>query len=109
VQGSEDRKVEALDAGADDYITKPFQLRELIARLRAAVRRNEIAEGGNKTIVVGDVWLDPERHLVQKNCCISLWPARDDRFHIANFSDRYGDRNTETSWNTCGPLSGRSA
>jgi two-component system KDP operon response regulator KdpE len=34
VQGSEDRKVEALDAGADDYITKPFQLRELIASKR---------------------------------------------------------------------------
>jgi two-component system KDP operon response regulator KdpE len=41
VQGGEDRKVEALDAGADDYITKPFQLRELIARLRAVVRRNK--------------------------------------------------------------------
>ena len=47
VQDSEDRKVEALDAGADDYITKPFQLRELIARIRAAVRRNFIVEEQN--------------------------------------------------------------
>jgi len=41
VEDGEDRKVEALDAGADDYVTKPFQLRELAARLRAAMRRNE--------------------------------------------------------------------
>src|SRR5580693_4248758 len=38
VRDSEDDKVEALDAGADDYVTKPFQLRELIARIRAAMR-----------------------------------------------------------------------
>ena len=38
VRDSEDDKVEALDAGADDYITKPFQLRELTARIRAAMR-----------------------------------------------------------------------
>jgi two-component system, OmpR family, KDP operon response regulator KdpE len=67
VQGSEDRKVEALDAGADDYITKPFQLRELIARLRAAVRRNKLPdEGQDSVITVGDVCLDTTRHLVQK-------------------------------------------
>jgi two-component system, OmpR family, KDP operon response regulator KdpE len=83
VQGSEDRKVEALDAGADDYITKPFQLRELIARLRAAVRRNEIAEGGNRTIVVGDVWLDPERHLVQKKGrAVHLTPKQFELLHF---------------------------
>lgn len=66
VQGGEDRKVEALDAGADDYITKPFQLRELTARLRAAVRRNKLADDEVRAIQIGDVLLDPDRHLVEK-------------------------------------------
>ena len=52
VQGSEDRKVEALDAGADDYVTKPFQLRELIARLRAATRRNRMIDEDGSLIVI---------------------------------------------------------
>ena len=66
VQGSEDRKVEALEAGADDYITRPFQLRELIARLRAAVRRNKAFDVQETVIVVGEVRLDPARQVVQK-------------------------------------------
>jgi two-component system KDP operon response regulator KdpE len=83
VQGSEDRKVEALDAGADDYITKPFQLRELIARLHAAVRRNNISEVGGKTIVIGDVWLDPQRHLVQKKGqAVHMTPKQFDVLHF---------------------------
>ena len=83
VQGSEDRKVEALDAGADDYITKPFQLRELIARLHAAVRRNKISEVGGRTILVGDVWLDPERHLVQKKGqAVHLTPKQFELLHF---------------------------
>ena len=41
VQDEEDIKVEALDAGADDYVTKPFQVRELTARLRSAIRRSK--------------------------------------------------------------------
>ena len=67
VQGSEERKVDAFDAGADDYITKPFHLGELTARLRAAVRRGKAPDTGVAPIMVGDVHLDPERHLVQKN------------------------------------------
>jgi two-component system KDP operon response regulator KdpE len=82
VQGSEDRKVEALDAGADDYITKPFQLRELIARIRAAVRRNSIVGEQNKQILIGDVRLDIERHLVQKKGRrVHLTPKQFDLLH----------------------------
>jgi len=66
VLGEEDRKVDALDAGADDYITKPFQLRELTARLRAAMRRNQAFEDEQDAIRIGDVLLDPERHVVEK-------------------------------------------
>lgn len=67
VRDSEDDKVEALDAGADDYITKPFQLRELTARLRAAVRRGQTPEVAVEApIRIADIEIDPERHLVQK-------------------------------------------
>jgi two-component system KDP operon response regulator KdpE len=66
VQGNEERKVDAFEAGADDYITKPFHLGELTARLRAAVRRGKASDTGTAAITVGDVFLDPERHLVQK-------------------------------------------
>ena len=44
VRGEEQTKVEALDAGADDYITKPFGMNELLARVRAALRRSPEAE-----------------------------------------------------------------
>jgi two-component system, OmpR family, KDP operon response regulator KdpE len=68
VQESEDAKVEALDAGADDYITKPFHVSELLARLRNAIRRSRIrhdaAEDG--IIAIGEVRLDPARRLVKK-------------------------------------------
>lgn len=83
VQGSEDRKVEALDAGADDYITKPFQLRELIARIRAAVRRNRQTEDVGTVIMVGDVCLDSARHLVQKKGrMVHLTPKQFELLHF---------------------------
>ena len=84
VQGSEDKKVEALDAGADDYITKPFQLRELIARLRAAVRRNVVSgEGNGSVILIGDVRLDFDRHLVEKKGrMVHLTPKQFELLHF---------------------------
>lgn len=68
VRDHEDDKVEALDAGADDYVTKPFPVRELIARVRAAVRRSQtpVAQG-NVSITVGEIMVDPARRLVQKH------------------------------------------
>jgi two-component system KDP operon response regulator KdpE len=67
VRDEEDDKVEALDAGADDYVTKPFQIRELTARLRAAIRRSKgSALPSDSPIAIGSVMLDPGRHRVEK-------------------------------------------
>jgi two-component system, OmpR family, KDP operon response regulator KdpE len=57
---TEDRKVEALEGGADDYITKPFGMRELSARLRVALRHRASADGGNgpAELDVGPLHLD---------------------------------------------------
>jgi two-component system KDP operon response regulator KdpE len=83
VQGSEDRKVEALDSGADDYITKPFQLRELTARLRAAVRRNKALEDTESPITIAEVMIDPSRHLVEKRGqAIHLTPKQFELLHF---------------------------
>ena len=65
-QDDEEHKVLALDAGADDYVTKPFRLRELVARLNSAVRRASSVQDDNQTIKIGDVELDLERRLVRK-------------------------------------------
>jgi two-component system KDP operon response regulator KdpE len=71
VRDSEDDKVEALDAGADDYITKPFQLRELTARIRAAMRWTKASapqqDDAATVLRVGEIELDPVRRSVKKN------------------------------------------
>jgi len=51
-------KVAALDAGADDYVTKPFGMDELLARLRAAVRRSAVAEGGDAVVETSSFTVD---------------------------------------------------
>jgi two-component system KDP operon response regulator KdpE len=61
-------KVEALDAGADDYITKPFSVKELMARLRAAIRRSHLPEESQDAVIaIGDIELHPTRRLVLKS------------------------------------------
>lgn len=67
VHGSEDHKVLAFESGADDYITKPFQLRELTARIRASLRRNHPVEERESAFKVGDIVLNRSRHEVRKN------------------------------------------
>jgi two-component system KDP operon response regulator KdpE len=67
VRDREDEKVRALNAGADDYVTKPFSVPELVARLKAAVRRaTGVVPDATKTIVIGEIELDPERRTVLK-------------------------------------------
>ena len=64
VIGDEREKVAALDAGADDYVTKPFGMDELLARLRAALRRAAPAES---LLEVGDLEIDLEKRAVRRN------------------------------------------
>jgi DNA-binding response OmpR family regulator len=58
-----EEKVAGLEAGMDDYVTKPFDPRELVARVRAVLRRSTGAVGG-RAIQVGDLRVDPARHEV---------------------------------------------
>ena len=83
VMDSEDDKVLALDAGADDYITKPFQLRELTARLRSAVRRrNALDVNQDHPIRIGQIDLDPVKYRVQKRGhSIHLTPKEFEMLH----------------------------
>ncbi len=65
---SEIDKVVGLELGADDYITKPYSTRELIARIRAVLRRGaESDDGAESTLAAGPVRMDVERHVVSVN------------------------------------------
>lgn len=67
VVDGEDDKVLALESGADDYITKPFQLRETIARVRSAIRRGKMRDVDREAVIrVGRVELDPARYRVTR-------------------------------------------
>jgi two-component system KDP operon response regulator KdpE len=63
---SDEEKVSLLDAGADDYVTKPFSTPELLARVRALLRRVPGSTGGGQ-VVIGDLVLDPAAHTVTRS------------------------------------------
>lgn len=65
-EGTEE-KVAALDLGADDYVTKPFDGDELLARLRSALRRSAAAETGDKAVHVGAVEIDLAARIIRRN------------------------------------------
>jgi two-component system KDP operon response regulator KdpE len=67
IRDREEDKIKALDAGADDYIIKPFSMPELAARIRSAVRRSFTPPlDTNAPIVIGEIELDRERRTVLK-------------------------------------------
>ncbi len=67
VLDNEEQKVEALESGADDYITKPFSIRECIARIRSAVRRAQTPERSEDApLQIGEIRMLPAQRLVSK-------------------------------------------
>ena len=66
-KGSEFDKIVGLEGGADDYITKPFSVNELIARIHALLRRSQQRVPERKKQTSGDIVLDDESHEVHKN------------------------------------------
>jgi two-component system KDP operon response regulator KdpE len=65
VRDAETEKIAALDAGADDYVTKPFATGELLARIRALLRNRKAPETEKANIVIGDLGIDLAAHVVR--------------------------------------------
>src|SRR5450432_3401537 len=66
VKGEERTKVQALDAGADDYVTKPFGVGELLARVRVALRHGARAPSGKETLVLEKITIDLQRRQITR-------------------------------------------
>jgi two-component system KDP operon response regulator KdpE len=91
VKGEETIKVEALDAGADDYVTKPFSVKELLARVRAALRRTYTDEQSDTPVIdAGDFHIDiPGRRVEVRNQEVHLTPKE---FDVLVYLVRHPDK-----------------
>lgn len=67
VRGEEKTKVEALDSGADDYVTKPFGMDELLARIRAALRREPSGEAQTNVLHAGALEINLDAHIATQD------------------------------------------
>lgn len=81
-KGAEIDTVVGLEVGADDYIVKPYRLRELVARLRAALRRgalsaHEINFSGIGSVSIGGITIDPEQHIVTIRGEVTKFPLKE--------------------------------
>ncbi|WP_367874883.1 response regulator transcription factor [Luteolibacter sp. Populi] len=65
-KGQVDDRVEGLDSGADDYLVKPFSLRELLARVRALLRRKERQDSVGSELVIGSATVDFEKRVITR-------------------------------------------
>jgi two-component system phosphate regulon response regulator PhoB len=88
-KGDEPDKVAGLDAGADDYITKPFSTQELLARIRAVLRRRA-PDRVEDSVTIGDLALDGAAHRVSwKNRAIKLGPTE---FKLLHYLMKHPER-----------------
>lgn len=81
-KGAEIDTVVGLEVGADDYIVKPYRLRELVARLRAALRRGALSSTGDEvsgvgTVAIGSISIDPEQHVVTIRGDVTKLPLKE--------------------------------
>jgi two-component system KDP operon response regulator KdpE len=91
VKGDEKAKVDALDAGADDYVTKPIGMEELLARVRRNLARTKPAEDGTqRTITIGDFKIDADAFRVSvKNVEVRMTPKE---FELLLYLARHAGR-----------------
>jgi two-component system, OmpR family, phosphate regulon response regulator PhoB len=88
-RGDEPDKVAGLDAGADDYITKPFSTQELLARIRAVLRRRAPEQAGD-AVAIGELQLDPATHRVSwRGRRVKLGPTE---FKLLSYLMRHPER-----------------
>ncbi|MEO0011179.1 MAG: hypothetical protein RIQ39_768 [Actinomycetota bacterium] len=89
---SEIDKVVGLELGADDYVTKPYSSRELIARIRAVLRRGELSDTATDgaTLEVGPVRMDTDRHIISVNGEVVAIPLKE--FELLEFLMRNAGR-----------------